>query len=127
MVGVHLPLGRRSDCGEVDPLASIPPAYPNVCIRGATRNSAGWGLPYLQERYSVLVSDLIVGAVRAVRHALAGSSDALPPLDGRPYLIGLACDGEYMSRLKGSDAPAGDCLDHTEPGVTQAGGVSEYY
>lgn len=78
MAGVHLLLGGRLNWGEVNPLASIPLAYLNVFIWGGGNEELGWrgfALPYLQERYSALVSSLVVGVVWTVWHAPAGITE----------------------------------------------------
>jgi membrane protease YdiL (CAAX protease family) len=75
MAGVHLLLGGELNWGEVNPLASIPLAYLNIFIWGGGNEELGWrgfALPYLQERYSALVSSLVIGVVWAVWHAPAG-------------------------------------------------------
>ncbi|QCC49571.1 CPBP family intramembrane metalloprotease (plasmid) [Halobellus limi] len=75
MAGIHLLLGGRLNWSEVNPLASIPLAYLNIFIWGGGNEELGWrgfALPYLQERYSALVSSLIIGVVWAVWHAPAG-------------------------------------------------------
>jgi membrane protease YdiL (CAAX protease family) len=75
MAGVHILLGGRLNWNEVSPLASMPLAYLNIFIWGGGNEELGWrgfALPYLQERYSALVSSLVIGAVWAVWHAPAG-------------------------------------------------------
>lgn len=75
MAGIHLLLGGQLNWSEVNPLASIPLAYLNIFIWGGGNEELGWrgfALPYLQERYSALISSLIIGVVWAVWHAPAG-------------------------------------------------------
>jgi len=75
MAGVHILLGGQLNWNEVDPLASVPIAYLNIFIWGGGNEELGWrgfALPYLQERYSALVSSLVIGVVWAVWHAPSG-------------------------------------------------------
>jgi membrane protease YdiL (CAAX protease family) len=75
MAGVHLLLGGQLNWGEVNPLASIPLAYLNIFVWGGGNEELGWrgfALPYLQERYSALVSSLVIGVVWTVWHAPSG-------------------------------------------------------
>lgn len=75
MTIVHLGLGGTLDWGEVNPLASLPAAYLTIFLWGGGNEELGWrgfALPYLQERYSALISSLVIGVVWTVWHAPSG-------------------------------------------------------
>lgn len=75
MAGIHMLLGGKFNLSEVAPLLSLPGGFLSVFLWGGGNEEPGWrgfALPRLQERYTPLISSLIVGVVWTLWHAPPG-------------------------------------------------------
>lgn len=75
MAGIHILLGGKFNPSEVAPLWSLPAGFLSVFLWGGGNEELGWrgfALPRLQDRFSPLMSSLIIGVVWTLWHAPPG-------------------------------------------------------